>query len=172
MGTNINTSMTLIPRMHDKGVYIPQLILLGCEHGERYWKSVIMCPGCIIRLPPMTSGAVKSHGDSWWLSVFGTEASPQHLKLDTSLRHRRQYVQKMKTTLSTRVWLKQCHKTPQPHTISWKNLLTLAWANQWPASTHMVIHKASNAQRVSTITRQKAVTSHDSVTSYRSWAKS
>ena len=34
MGTNINTSMTLIPRMHDKGVCIPQLILLGCEHGE------------------------------------------------------------------------------------------------------------------------------------------
>ena len=42
-------------------------------------------------------------------------------------------------------------------------------ANQWSASAHMVFHEANHrSERVSTITRQKAVASHDSVTGYRS----
>ena len=53
--------------------------------------------------PPWLILIVKSHGDSQWLSEFGRDASQESTTLEA--------VQKMKTTLSTRVWLKQCLQT-------------------------------------------------------------
>ena len=102
--------------------------------------------------------------------------SPQHLKLDKRLlRHRSiqtavlQYVQKKGNDPLN--WGVTEAVPPNPWASHYKlqEFVDSLWANQWSASAHMVFHEANHrSERVSTITRQKAVTSHDSVTGYRS----
>ena len=101
--------------------------------------------------------------------------SPQHFKLDTRLLGPQiqtavlQYVQKKGNDPLNWGFTEAVPPNPWASHYKLQEFVDSLWAIQWPASTHMVIHKANHlSERVSTITRQKAVTGHDSVTSYRS----
>ena len=74
---------------------------------------------------------VESHGDSQWLSEFCRDASQESTTLEAGYTFIKTQTYscftictEKETTISTRVWLRQCLQIPEPHTISCKNLLT------------------------------------------------
>ena len=111
--------------------------------------------------------SVKSHGDSQWLSEFCRDASQESTTLEAGYTF-------IKTQIQTAVlqylqkkgndplnWGLTEAVPPNPWASHYKlqEFVDHLWVNQWPASTHMVIHKANHrSEKVSTITSHHIVT--------------